>query len=136
MSRPDRSLPSPPPPPPKPMFVPRTGNRGCCERKIYRSMDSLEALALTRNYYRIVFALLRGSERRPNLPVELVARICQYANFTSPNINKSLSDHRCCLRHRPSPKIMCCFYSPPPPEIYMVLRTGQISRQELRVLGG
>ncbi|KAG9081672.1 hypothetical protein FS749_007474 [Ceratobasidium sp. UAMH 11750] len=63
MSRPDGSLVPPPPPPPKPVFPPHTGHLECCERKVYRAMDSLEALALTRNYYRIVFALLRGSEQ-------------------------------------------------------------------------
>ncbi|KAG9079167.1 hypothetical protein FS749_008768 [Ceratobasidium sp. UAMH 11750] len=136
MSRPDGSLVPPPAPPPKPAFPPHTGHLECCERKVYSAMDSLEALALTQNYYRIVFALLRGSERRPSLPVELVTRICQHINFISPNINKSLSDHRCCLRHRPKPRIKRCVYPISPPTINRVLQTKQISRSELRVLGG
>ncbi|KAG8778525.1 hypothetical protein FRC12_024938 [Ceratobasidium sp. 428] len=91
-------------------------------------------LVTIRNYYRIVFALVRGSDHRPGLPVELVICICKYAGFISPVISRSLSDHMNCPRFPPLPKRnkwLCEFAS----VLHKAARTGPLFLPDLRALG-
>ncbi|KAG8730018.1 hypothetical protein FRC12_020559, partial [Ceratobasidium sp. 428] len=99
-------------------------------------IDTTQGLDTIRNYYRIVFALARGLDHRPSLPVELVICVCRYASFISPVINKSLSDHMNCSRFPDSPRIIRCYAGePPPPILNTAVRTGPILLPNLRALG-
>ncbi|KAG8778526.1 hypothetical protein FRC12_024939 [Ceratobasidium sp. 428] len=137
-----------PPPPPRPHPSPRWalkspgsrfstghyGSRTCGAR--LAAIDITRGLDTIRSYYRIVFALVRGSDHRPSLPVELVISICKYAEFISPVINRSLSDHTNCSRFPCMPRIICCYAGKPPPRIlHTAIRTGPLLLPDLRALG-
>ncbi|KAG8749243.1 hypothetical protein FRC12_013508 [Ceratobasidium sp. 428] len=138
------------PPPPPLLSIPSSGcynlegAPGCrfyaghyasrtCEG-LQPAIDMTQSLVTIRNYYRIVFALVRGSDHRLSLPVELVICICKYAGFISPVINRSLSDHMNCSRFPPLPKKnkwLCPFAS----VLHKAARTGPLSLPDSRALG-
>lgn len=62
--------------------------------KMCSSAHRKKSRATLENYYRIVFALVRGDSHRPRLPTELVVLICRHADFTCPFPNKELSARR------------------------------------------
>ncbi|KAG8738277.1 hypothetical protein FRC10_007077 [Ceratobasidium sp. 414] len=107
----------------------------CCNRVVYTIADGSWIEATIRNYYRIVFALLRGSSSRRGLPLELVTYICRYAGFTSLHLNKSLSDHLQCQRFQSLSLPSWVRKSERPKTMNTVLVSGQISAQTLRTLG-
>ncbi|KAG9081673.1 hypothetical protein FS749_007475 [Ceratobasidium sp. UAMH 11750] len=106
----------------------------CCNCVVYAANKS-QIEATIRNYYRIIFALVRGTDNRRGLPLELVTYIYRYAGFTSPHLNESLSDHLQCTRFPALSLPPWIHSSEHPKTMNMVLLSSQISAQELRALG-
>jgi hypothetical protein len=112
------------------------GHRECCQRDVYYSIDKLKALSTVQNYYRIAFALIRGGNDRPSLPLEIVTLICRGAGFLSPYLNKDLSDHLGCHRFMPTIYPIYCFRGKcPPPTINKVLRIRSLQADVLYSIG-
>ncbi|KAG9076490.1 hypothetical protein FS749_011739 [Ceratobasidium sp. UAMH 11750] len=106
----------------------------CCDRSVYITEKS-QIEATIRNYYHIIFALVRGTESRRGLPLELVTDIYRYAGFISPHLNQSLSDHLQCKRFQPLSFPAWIRNHGGPITMKMVLMSRQISAQALRALG-
>ncbi|KAG8721328.1 hypothetical protein FRC09_008048 [Ceratobasidium sp. 395] len=108
----------------------------CCDRIVYTTTDQTAAEQL-QNYYRIIFALVRGAGpgARRGLPLELVTYIYRYAGFTSPYLNKPLSDHLKCQRFTPLSLPDWVRKSSVSKTTNMILVTCQISASALQRLG-
>ncbi|KAG8778530.1 hypothetical protein FRC12_024943 [Ceratobasidium sp. 428] len=103
--------------------------------RAFQAINIMQRLDIIRNYYRVMFTLIRGSDHRSSLPVELVICICKYAGFTSPVVNKSLSDHMNCPRFPRKTRIVYSHIGPPPLVLHTAIRIGPFSQVDVRAVG-
>lgn len=61
------------------------------ELKVLDTAGRIDAYTILANYYRVVFALVRGDASRPRLPLELVIYIIRLAEFSLPHPSRDLS---------------------------------------------
>lgn len=88
---------------------------------------SVDAGAMLRNYYQIVFSLIRGGPQQPRLPLELVLCICRFASFTSSNPCKELSAQLVATLIPPPYFCGTFLMMAPPPKLETLLKTPPVA---------